>query len=42
MCLVFIMRAAAQKRINKLLERGFHESGDVEDRWDMTSVKAGS
>jgi len=41
-CLVIITQAAAQKRITKLLERGFHESGDVEDRWDMTSVKAGS
>lgn len=31
-CLASIMRPAAQKRINKLLERGFHKSGDVENR----------
>jgi enoyl-CoA hydratase/carnithine racemase len=31
-CLASIMRPAAQKRINKLLERGFHKPGDVEDR----------
>ena len=31
-CLASIMRPAAQKRINKLLEQGFHKSGDVEDR----------
>src|SRR5712672_4298054 len=27
-----IMRPAAQDRIKKLMERGFHQSGDVEDR----------
>jgi enoyl-CoA hydratase/carnithine racemase len=31
-CLASIMRPAAQKRINKLMEQGFHKSGDVEDR----------
>jgi len=31
-CLASIMRPAAQKRINKLLERGLHKPGDVEDR----------
>src|SRR5213082_1629936 len=31
-CLASIMRPAAQKRINKLLERGFHKPGDIEDR----------
>jgi len=31
-CLASIMRPAAQKRINKLLEQGFHKPGDVEDR----------
>ena len=31
-CLASIMRPAAQKRIRKLMERGFHKPGDVEDR----------
>src|SRR6266478_4978968 len=31
-CFASIMRPAAQKRINKLLEQGFHQPGDVEDR----------
>ena len=31
-CLASIMRPAAQERITKLLERGFHKPGDVEDR----------
>src|SRR6476659_1022729 len=31
-CLASIMRPAAQKRIGMLLERGFHQAGDVEDR----------
>src|SRR5258708_3231359 len=31
-CLASIMRPAAQKRIQKLMERGFHKPGDVEDR----------
>jgi enoyl-CoA hydratase/carnithine racemase len=31
-CLASIMRQAAQERIRKLLERGFHKPGDVEDR----------
>ena len=29
-CLASIMRPAAQKRIGRLLERGFHQAGDVE------------
>jgi enoyl-CoA hydratase/carnithine racemase len=28
----FDMRPAAQKRINKLMEQGFHKPGDMEDR----------
>ena len=31
-CLASIMRPSAQKRINKLLEQGFHKPGDVESR----------
>ena len=31
-CFASIMRPAAQERIKKLMERGFHEPGDVEDR----------
>jgi enoyl-CoA hydratase/carnithine racemase len=31
-CLTSIKRPAAQKRIKALLERGFHEPGDAEDR----------
>ena len=31
-CLASIARPAAQKRIRMLLERGFHQPGDVEDR----------
>ena len=31
-CLASIMRPAAQKRIGMLMERGFHQPGDVEDR----------
>ena len=31
-CLASIMRPAAQKRIKKLMEWGFHKSGDVEER----------
>ena len=31
-CLASIMRPAAQKRIGKLLEKGFHKPGDVETR----------
>src|SRR5881296_1016351 len=31
-CLASIMRPAAQERIKKLMERGFHKPGDVEDR----------
>jgi enoyl-CoA hydratase/carnithine racemase len=31
-CFASIMRPAAQERIKKLLERGFHQPGDVEDR----------
>jgi enoyl-CoA hydratase/carnithine racemase len=31
-CFATIMRPAAQKRIKKLMEQGFHRPGDVEDR----------
>jgi hypothetical protein len=31
-CLASIMRPAAQERIKMLMERGFHQPGDVEDR----------
>ena len=31
-CLASIMRPAAQERIRTLMERGFHKSGDVENR----------
>jgi enoyl-CoA hydratase/carnithine racemase len=31
-CLASIMRPAAQERIKKLIDRGFHKPGDVEDR----------
>jgi enoyl-CoA hydratase/carnithine racemase len=31
-CVASIMRPAAQERIKKLLERGFHKPGDVENR----------
>jgi hypothetical protein len=31
-CLASIMRPAAQERIKKLMEQGFHRLGDVEDR----------
>jgi enoyl-CoA hydratase/carnithine racemase len=31
-CFASIMRPAAQKRIKKLMEQGFHGAGDVEDR----------
>ena len=31
-CLASIMRPAAQTRIKKLMERGFHKPGDVENR----------
>jgi enoyl-CoA hydratase/carnithine racemase len=31
-CLASIIRPAAQKRIRMLMERGFHQPGDVEDR----------
>jgi enoyl-CoA hydratase/carnithine racemase len=31
-CLASIMRPATQERINKLMERGFHKPGDVENR----------
>ena len=32
MCLASIMRPAAQERIKKLMERGFHKPGDAENR----------
>src|ERR1700674_4742381 len=31
-CIASIQRPAAQTRLNKLLERGFHKPGDVENR----------
>src|SRR5439155_22300207 len=31
-CIASIMRPAAQERINKLLDQGFHQPGDVEQR----------
>ena len=31
-CLASIMRPAAQEKISKLMERGFHQPGDVEER----------
>jgi hypothetical protein len=31
-CVASIMRPAAQKRIRMLMERGFHQPGDVETR----------
>jgi enoyl-CoA hydratase/carnithine racemase len=31
-CLASIMRPAAQERIKKLMEQGFHKTGDVENR----------
>ena len=31
-CIASIMRPAAQERIKKLLDRGFHQPGDVEQR----------
>src|SRR5205809_6275883 len=31
-CFASIMRPAAQKKIQKLMEQGFHKPGDVEDR----------
>src|SRR5256885_2076744 len=31
-CIASIMRPAAQERIKKLLEKGFHKAGDVEER----------
>jgi enoyl-CoA hydratase/carnithine racemase len=31
-CFASIMRPAAQERIKKLMEQGFHRPGDVEDR----------
>ena len=31
-CLASIMRPAAQEKIKKLMEQGFHQTGDVENR----------
>ena len=31
-CIASIMRPAAQERIKKLLDQGFHKTGDVENR----------
>ena len=32
LCFASIMRPAVQERIKKLMERGFHKPGDVEER----------
>jgi hypothetical protein len=32
LCMASIQRPAAQTRITALMERGFHEAGDVENR----------
>jgi len=31
-CIASIMRPAAQERIKKLMDQGFHKPGDVEER----------
>jgi hypothetical protein len=36
-----IMRPAAQERIKKLLDQGFHQPGDVEQRFGFTSGNSG-
>src|SRR3982074_2102566 len=40
-CLASIMRPAAQERIKKLLDQGFHKSGDVENRFGDHVVQTG-
>jgi len=42
MCIASIMRPAAQERIAKLLERGFHRPGDVENRLGFHVGQLGS
>src|SRR5437763_10481258 len=41
-CLASIQRPAAQRRINKLMERGFHKPGDVENRLGFHVGQLGS
>jgi len=41
-CNASIMRPAAQERIRKLLERGFHQPGDVESRLGFHVGQLGS
>jgi hypothetical protein len=41
-CLASIMRPAAQKRIGMLLERGFHQAGDVETKLGYHVVQLGA
>jgi len=41
-CFASIMRPAAQERIKKLMERGFHKPGDVEDRLGYHVGQVGS
>jgi hypothetical protein len=42
MCLASIMRTAAQTRIRMLMERGFHQPGDVENRLDYHVGRLGT
>src|SRR5262249_50307001 len=41
-CMAAILRPAAQERIKKLLERGFHQPGDVENRLGYHVGRLGS
>jgi enoyl-CoA hydratase/carnithine racemase len=41
-CLASIQRPAARTRINKLMERGFHKPGDVENRLGFHVGQLGS
>ena len=41
-CLASIQRPASQTRINKLMERGFHKPGDVENRLGFHVGQLGS
>jgi hypothetical protein len=41
-CLASIQRPAGRTRINKLLERGFHKPGDVENRLGYRVGQLGS
>jgi hypothetical protein len=40
LCLASIVLPPAQERIKKLMERGFHKPGDVENAWDITSANS--